>query len=178
MVNASPESALSAPELLAIAYAPRLIREEFRWLLAFDRRLRDVLARAREPMIAQLRLAWWRDALQKPVHERPQGEPLLAQLTSHRAALATLAAAMVDGYEAMIDGTGPGKMLPLFVAYHGLVGGTAEELDAIEKLAGGAEPKSPRKYRPLSILALAAQMEKHGGRANGLRLSWHALTGR
>lgn len=152
-----------------MAYAPKEFRAEFRWLIAFDRKLREVLARASEPMIAELRLAWWRDALQKPVPDRPKGEPLLAGLDGLDGEVAKLAVAMVDGYEGMIDAPGEGTQPPLFAAYQGLTGMAAVEL---------ALPASPRKLRSLSILALARQLEQKGGRANGLRLSWHALTGR
>jgi hypothetical protein len=161
MVNPPSEAILSGPERLAIAYAPRQFRTDFRWLIHFDHRLRELVLRAREPMILQLRLAWWRDALGKPVDKRPKGEPLLAELASLNTTLPGLAAEMVDAYEAMIDAPDSNELLPLFAAYRGLV---------------GADPNAA--MRPLSILALAKRLEQHGGRANGLRLSWHALTGR
>lgn len=162
MVNEPSEYALSGPEMLAIAYAPRLIREEFRWLIHFDHRLREVLERAREPMIAQLRLAWWRDVLAKPVSGRPKGEPLLAQLTELDGALAPLASEIVDAYEAMIDAEPDNDQTPLFAAYRKLVGGDCAD----------------RALRPLTILEMAEELDLSGGRFNGLRLSWHALTGR
>jgi Squalene/phytoene synthase len=161
MVNEPSEAILSGPERLAIAYAPRPFRTDFRWLIHFDHRLRELVLRAREPMILQLRLAWWRDALSKPADQRPKGEPLLAELADLNETLPGLAIDMVDAYEAMIDAPDSDDLLPLCSAYRALV---------------GAEPRAT--LRPLTILALAKQLEQRSGRTNGLRLSWHALTGR
>ncbi len=65
---------------LALVYAAK---EHRRWLalvLAFDCRMADVIRQAKEPLIAQMRFAWWRDTLAKPPELRPKGEPLLLDL--------------------------------------------------------------------------------------------------
>ncbi len=88
------------PELrLALAYAPARFRHLTLGLLALDQRLGESIRAAREPVFAQLRLAWWRERLQTRQESEP--EPLLAALQpwgDHRAALAVLA----DGWEEMI----------------------------------------------------------------------------
>ena len=56
---------------------------------------------AREPMLAQLRLAWWRDRLGGDPAQWPRGEPLLARLAGwgdHARGLT----ALVDGWEALL----------------------------------------------------------------------------
>ena len=46
-----------------------------------DDRLAAIVRDAREPAVAQLKLAWWRETLAQPVDQRPRGEPLLGELT-------------------------------------------------------------------------------------------------
>ncbi|NJM49665.1 MAG: squalene/phytoene synthase family protein [Sphingomonadales bacterium] len=72
--------ALSPPKRLAVAYTPRTIRANFALLLLFDSRLGEIVQRTSEPLIGQMRLAWWRDVLAKPAKDRPSGEPLIALL--------------------------------------------------------------------------------------------------
>lgn len=91
---------------LALVYAPHNAREQTLALLALDARLAHLLRRSREPMMAQLRLAWWRESLGQPAEQWPQGEPLLALLKSwngHHGGLS----ALVDGWENM---TGPAPL--------------------------------------------------------------------
>ncbi len=92
---------LAPPARLALAYAPARVRPLAMGLLALDQRLADTIRGVREPVLAQLRLAWWRDQLQASDGGADRGEPLLAALAAwgdHRPALAALA----DGWEEMI----------------------------------------------------------------------------
>jgi phytoene synthase len=94
------ESLPPAPRL-ALAYAPAAARGEWLALLAFDARLAGIVLRSREPMLAQLRFAWWREQLASEVPPLG-GEPLLELLAGwrdHRSALTGL----VDGWEASLD---------------------------------------------------------------------------
>jgi phytoene synthase len=49
-------------------------------LSCLDVRLAGVVRGAREPMLGQLKLAWWRDRLGGDPESWPKGEPLLASL--------------------------------------------------------------------------------------------------
>jgi phytoene synthase len=91
---------LPLPQRLALAYTPARSRPATLALLALDARLAAVLRGRREPIAAQLRLAWWRDRLASPPAEWPAGEPLLEALRRWRepAALGPL----VDGWEALL----------------------------------------------------------------------------
>lgn len=101
MDNASHLSQLPPKQRLALAYATRSARPALLGMMALDARLAGIVRFSREPLLAQLRLAWWRDRLLAPRHERPEGEPLLHLLDAwgeHRAALAKL----VDGWEVLL----------------------------------------------------------------------------
>ena len=71
---------LDPPARLAIAYARSDVRSAFALLLQIDNRFADILRNAREPMIAQIKMAWWREAFASAVEARPKGEPLLQAL--------------------------------------------------------------------------------------------------
>ncbi len=85
---------------LALAYAPASSREAMLALLALDTRLGGIVRSSREPMLAQLRLAWWREQLRADPTTWPGGEPLLAVLRAWPGNTAVLAG-LVDGWEAM-----------------------------------------------------------------------------
>ena len=91
---------------LALAYAPEPSRGHLLAFFALDARLAGIVRSSREPMLAQLRLAWWREQLcleQLPVDAK---DPLLAALKDWPAPRETLAA-LADGWEAM---TGPAPL--------------------------------------------------------------------
>lgn len=73
---------LPAVSRLVIAYAPGKVREWHETLLLLDARLAGIVRSASEPMLAQLRLAWWRERFAQSVTDWPQGEPLLARLAN------------------------------------------------------------------------------------------------
>lgn len=67
---------------LVLTYAKGELRRALTLLLALDLRLGQIVAKSTEPLIGQMRMAWWRDALLKPVDQRPRGEPILQDLAS------------------------------------------------------------------------------------------------
>ena len=101
-LNETVISGLRLPQRLALSYAPRTTRAGFAGLFAFDAALGDIIRQAREPVLAQLRLAWWRDALAKDVADRPNGNPVLGLLNAWGAETAALRD-MVDGWEGLLD---------------------------------------------------------------------------
>lgn len=83
---------------LALAYAPARWRSDVAALLLLDTQLAGFVANASEPILGQMRLAWWRDRFAEPVEKWPKGNPLLAQLAGwekHAALLGPL----VDAWE-------------------------------------------------------------------------------
>ncbi len=101
MVDPALLDTLPARHRLALAYAPRAARADWLALLAFDARLGAIVRQAREPLLGQMRLAWWRDRLGEDPGQWPAGEPLLVALRRWRAEFAVLSA-LVDGWEQLL----------------------------------------------------------------------------
>ncbi len=95
---------LTPPKRLALTYAKGHSRDVLTLLLNHDVRLAQIVGNVKEPLIGQMRLAWWRDVISKPVDKRPTGEPMLAELArlEGAGADARLAAAML----ALVDAWG------------------------------------------------------------------------
>lgn len=92
---------LPAVSRLVIAYAPGKVREWHETLLLLDARLAGIVRSASEPMLAQLRLAWWRERFAQSVTDWPQGEPLLARLANWGEGAGALGR-LVNGWEALV----------------------------------------------------------------------------
>lgn len=87
---------------LALAWSGPKVRGPLSIALQLDRRLARIVMRTSEPMLGQMRLAWWRDALARPVAERPQGDVVLDAIGVHWAGREGALAAMVDGWEELV----------------------------------------------------------------------------
>ena len=192
---------LAIPARLAIAYVPAFYRPAFTLLLQIDERLAGILKSAREPMIAQIKMAWWREAFGNAPHLRPKGEPLLQVLNDSNDVIPPAALdALVSAWE-MLLGQNPWdqqvtndhadlRAEAIFQTYARWVGSTqdvqpvgrvwalADLRQAFpERVAQGVRPDqvslpSSRKLRPLSILTMSTRTK------SGPRLVLHALTGR
>ena len=86
---------------VAIGYARAADRPTFAAMLELDRALARAVAGASEPIVGQMRLAWWRDALAAPDGELPQGGPLYDQLVVSFGAQRSQLVRLVDGWEAL-----------------------------------------------------------------------------
>lgn len=187
--------ALSPPQRLAVVYARPDVREAFSVLLAFDAKMRAIVATTSEPLIGQLKLAWWRDAIMADHGRRPRGEPLFTWIDALGAnTVRTELLLLLDAWEILLVEEGTDAALArsasdrsagIFGGYQRLVGCDADldELGtawAISDLTGNGREQNfkgillppDRLLRPLTILARSASG------ASGPRLIWHALTGR
>lgn len=99
MNHPPPIAGLPLAQRIAASYAPRRARAGFAALFALDARLSKALARGREPLAAQLRLAWWRDLLGDPEARGadPEVQAILSALDDRDAAVA-----MVDAWEELV----------------------------------------------------------------------------
>lgn len=170
------DAALPPPVMLALAYAPGRARPYWTALLELDRRLARIVSQASEPMLAQIRLAWWREMFGRPASDWPAGDPLLAQLAAWDAERAGLAA-LADGWEAMV-GDAP---LPA-TSFAALSDGRARALTGLAKLAGSAADQKDIErsaYRwSLADIALHLSDEREYGQAMSLLSSSEPARGR
>jgi phytoene synthase len=101
MSPSDPDTLLPEAEL-AVAWSPPRVRAPLTMALLLDRRLARIVARTTEPMLGQMRLAWWRGALAKPVSERPRGDVVLDGLGATWQGREAALIAMIDGWEVLV----------------------------------------------------------------------------
>jgi len=139
-----PELVESLPALqrLALAYAPRRAHGPMLALLALDNRLAGVVRNASDPMMAQIRIAWWREILAQDQAHWPNGEPLLAALRNWRECA--------------------GDLVPLADGWEHLVGADLLDKEAIEAFVGGRANAFAALARVLGHQASTATAERLG----------------
>ena len=197
-------STLVPPTQLAIAYADKRFRKNLGTLLAFDDRIAGVVGRGSEPIFAQMKIAWWQEALAKPAHLRPKGEPLFAELRQLEDA--ERAEGLIAAMQLVLDAWGilaaheewshdqvkafaETRSNAVFETYAGWVatyGPVAEHgrhwaIDDLSarfgKQFGDGNSAPPRRmHRRLRPLSILAHSVRPD--ISGARLIWHALTGR
>jgi phytoene synthase len=89
---------LDADRTLALAYVPAKRRAAVGALWRLDSAFGAALAGGREPMISRIKLAWWREALERLDGAPAPAEPVLRELADH-ALPAGLAGADLAGME-------------------------------------------------------------------------------
>lgn len=96
---------MNADVALALGSALDPARPGLGALWAVDEALGRVIATGREPMISRIRLAWWREALERLDREPPPKEPVLQGAASHLLPAGlngTELAAMEEGWLAVL----------------------------------------------------------------------------
>ena len=166
-------------ERLAVSYAPAGLRPLWIGVLALDQRLADAAREGRDPMMIQLRLAWWRDRMDRPAVEWPTGEPLLALLHAWDGERPALKA-LVDGWEARnVGDVGGAELLAARIAAMVALGRIAGDGQASaiaraasEWLDAEATPGPPlrlsRTMRPLLVLRGMAMRARSGRHSSAL----------
>lgn len=196
---------LMPPQHMAKAYAKPELREAFSLLLEFDSRLMAIAAKGQEPLMKQLRLAWWREQLKNESGARAKGEPLLARIGESRAELMLIPAlqSLVDAWEQIVSAEDDTQSATLadanqtrvdavFGSYALWVGSgvPTETIRAAGKCwAAGSlglsvsadQVKLLQGLKPLNLLCLAYAVDSEASGFARLRrfarMSWHALTG-
>ena len=74
---------LDPDRTIALSYVPSARREAVGALWRLDAALGAVLSAGREPMISRIKLAWWRDSLEKLDREKAPAEPVLQAVAQH-----------------------------------------------------------------------------------------------
>ena len=93
---------------LAALFAPEPTRSDLLALLAFDHELARTRAVAREPTLARIRLAWWREAAAEAAGTgKPRAQPVVESLSEavrRRGLTVAGLVALVDAREEEVDG--------------------------------------------------------------------------
>ena len=104
MIELAPE------QVLALAFGPNGLRAPQSSLLRFDAFLAKTVRLAREPLLGQIRLGWWREQIGLLPSPRPGPDPLLAalgDLVRHHHIATDDLCALVNAWETMLGETSP-----------------------------------------------------------------------
>ncbi|MCP8889608.1 squalene/phytoene synthase family protein [Sphingomonas faeni] len=91
---------------LALTYADPAARPALKALFALDDTLGAILRTTREPLVGQMRLTWWYEALGRLDVAPAPAEPVLTALQTSvlpAGVSGTMLAAMTDGWEALLE---------------------------------------------------------------------------
>lgn len=193
MQEPMPAEGLDPKHRIALVYVPKSARAAWLALLQFESKLADVARPGRDPIMVQLRLAWWRDRLAETSERWPVSEPVLALLKAWQGRHQGLLP-LVDGWEALIMGEDDGRELAegrvkAYAALADLLGVTS--LDAVHAAVRHIDDPDaatqlpspmPRAMRPLAVLRAFAVREAMGGKqtpfADLVRIMGAGLLGR
>lgn len=169
---------------LAIAWSAPKVRAALTTALQLDRRLARIVARTTEPMLGQMRLAWWREALGKPVAQRPRGDVVLDAIGAHWQGREIALVAMVDGWEVLVTAESLGQAeIASFAAGRGAFFGALQDDPAatgVERMrlagqrwaladaAAGVSDAEERAALVAAGLALAGQVGRMPSGVRGL----------
>ena len=136
---------------LALSYAPVRARALTLGLFALDCRLAGIVRGTREPLLGQVRLAWWRDRLGEKPEAWPEGEPVLAALRMWGAEAGALSA-MVDGWEGLLGEPLDGDALERFAD------GRANAFGALARLLQADPDEAMRAARGWALVDLSGKL--------------------
>ena len=155
---------------LALSYAPVRARALTLGLFALDCRLAGIVRGTREPLLGQVRLAWWRDRLGEKPEAWPEGEPVLAVLRLWGAETGALSA-LVDGWESLLgDPPLDGDALERFAD------GRANAFGALARLLQADPDEAMRAARGWALVDLSGKLgdpsERSAARELADQLDW------
>jgi phytoene synthase len=184
------EDLAALPSLLSVYAGREGPLHRLIWRL--DQRFARLVATTTEPMIGQMRLAWWNDALTDESGVRGRGEPVIDALRELNAAPPAGLSQWLDGWEALIGdadlsayaaGRGGGLFralagqddIPGWLEQAGMAWALWDLSGHIDKVADEAiamahahllsDPvKWPKPWRPLRIAYQLAHHDIKGGR--------------
>ena len=103
---AAADGPARAERRIALSYAPAAARSGLKALLALDARLAAIVRNARDPLVGQMRLTWWHEALSALDAAPPPAEPLLRALHSDALPFGVTGAQLamsINGWERLLD---------------------------------------------------------------------------
>lgn len=160
---------------LACLYAPGSARPGLIALFALDCELAQLVVTTTEPMLGEIRLAWWRERLEELDQGKVPAQPLLAALKAHAlplvsgSALAGLEDRWIDmlGHDGVTDAhvAGGGRLFALAARLLGGDAGAADALGRAWVLGEDVPASTPGPLRPLRALAVLAVRDAVRARA-------------
>jgi phytoene synthase len=126
---------------LVLHYADPAASNALEALFGLDDSLAGILRTTREPMVGQMRLTWWHEALSRLDTDEPPAEPVLQALARHvvgRGVTGARLAGLVEGWEELLE---PGHLVDDAITRHAALRG-----GSLFELAGalvGAAPSDP-----------------------------------
>ena len=97
-----PDTQLPSELELALAYTPAHVRAAMHTFFALDQRLARIVSATTEPMLGQMRLAWWRDMLGTAPADRPKGDAVLDAIGEHWVDQEKALTELVNGWEEFV----------------------------------------------------------------------------
>ncbi|WP_255554787.1 squalene/phytoene synthase family protein [Sphingomicrobium clamense] len=127
---------------MALTHFPEPLRPAVEAIFRIDATLAEVVAGTTEPQVGLIRLAWWREALERLDSDEPPAEPRLEAVANHclpRGVSGAALSEIEDGYAALLDGSGPDRIekagATLFFSIAQLIGDTDTQLAEAGALA-------------------------------------------
>ena len=159
-------------QTLALSYVPVARRASVQALFTLDETLGQILRTTREPMVGQMRLTWWHEALSALDTAPPPAQPVLQALAAEVVARGVSGAAlaeMIDGWDvllepdpldrAMLDTYATRRGGTLFVLAGRILGASAR--DPLERAgAGWALADLARHSRDAAAAALPDELAR------------------
>ena len=157
------------PDLLRIALAWSKPPDRLAWhaVFALDTHMAALLRGASEPMLGQIRLAWWRDRLTEAPATWPKGNPVLSLLAQAWGEPAAELAPLVDGWEHLLVEKLTPEDIEAFAA------GRAAAMAALRRKLGqpDAQEAVGRSGRRWALADLASHSADPGERDAALQLA-------
>ncbi|TCD05219.1 hypothetical protein EYB45_06930 [Erythrobacteraceae bacterium CFH 75059] len=94
-----PEVKVTLPEGAALHYAPSETHGRYLALFALNTRLIRLGRTGREPLLTQMKLAWWREQVGDPARLQTAADPLLGLIGRHWVADRQCLVALIDAHE-------------------------------------------------------------------------------
>ena len=197
--SVTAETQIGADRELALLHTPLKVRPAFEALWALDSAMGDVVARATEPALAAIKLAWWRERLEELDNGPPPAEPRLRAVAQELlgrgisgARLGQLEAGWAALLQPELDATPVAERGALLFAIGGDLLGAGDdrlaEAGSLYALASVGRRGVPelfeaargylqriaahrfgRRVRPLTMLARAAARDLSGAEPEGSR---------
>jgi phytoene synthase len=173
----------SPDRALLFAALPAAARPPMQALFALDARLAGIVRATREPIVGQMRLTWWHDALTKLDSAPAPAEPLLRDV-QHQLLPAGVTgvrlAGMIDGWEELIVSDPLAADTLLRHAEARGAGLFAAADSAHSEFTQAFSAAWPARLRPIGMLSLIARLDASNGTplAKALKVGRFRLTGR